>query len=291
MNLIEKQSWLEIERGRISSTEMWRRYSKRIKIWEVPWEYLGALDTDYYFPGLTRQLVSDIRASQCISASAFIAQDTPNPRGFIQLFLLKTEPFDFDGALTDYKDRIRDIHHPNPKHTRSCQDRLKLLESLAMALGSFRLKLHRRYIDTEKRLWKIQRCPKEIGEVLNIYFDLRTQGILAPKPGIKHLHRSTVEQAYKTIAEVINGFTPEDCAAIVRYSALHVSDNDAKLELITKMWRCFEDYGPRSGPTQLFSQDAKYHAIAAILLKFKIEEGNRSTVVSRIRKRLQRASE
>ena len=284
-SLAKKKPWFK--HHSYQTTNMWKRYSKTTRIWEVPWQFLGAIDTDYYFPGLTGQIVSDINASQCLLESICIrsyqAQDVPSPFGFIQLFLLKTAPFDFDGALSDRRHMIQDIR-TGQKH--ACDDRPQLLQSLAVTLRSFHRKLHRRYVDTEKRLWKMQRCPKDIGEVLTIYFDLRTQGILTPKPGMKHLHRKTVEQAYETVAAVINAFTPEDYAEIVRYSTSHVSDDDAKLDLITQMWRCFEDYAPKR-----YLKDANYHAIAAILRKFMIEDGDQSTVVHRIRKRLQRASE
>ena len=255
--------------------------SKKIKIWDLPPARLDLLKIDHYFPDLTYQLIGNLRSSNCLTEKGFTGERL-NGLGILQVCLLKSEPFDFQGALSERTHMIQDLRN-GQKH--SCQDRSKLLESLAEGLASFQGKYYIVHNNIDERLKDIKNSIKYIGRILDQYFILRSQGIITSEPIVKHLHQKTVNEGYTMIAEVINSITGEDYEKIVAHSEQRFSASTVELELIAYMRKSFEDYAPRR-----YSNEAIFHAIAAILLKFMIEDGDRSTVVSRIRKRLQRAS-
>jgi hypothetical protein len=243
----------------------------------------------YYFTELTEEMVSALRADQIVTEAGFREQSNKlTALGLLQFALLTTEPFNFKGTLDRLRDKIQDVRN-DLKY--GCQDRVKLLESLAKALLSSQ-DHYPRASTLAYWLKNLQDHTVELNQVLKTYFDLREQGIVVPTSGVKGMHRSAVERACEVMAKVMDAITLEDYREIVRYSyCTHPftdnvikSDDDRKLELLKEMERCFEDYGPRKS-----SKDATYHAMAAILLTFEIEAGDRLKVADRIRKRLARA--
>jgi len=94
--------------------------------------------------------------------------------------------------------------------------------------------------------------------------------------------------------EFKDSITQEDAEEIERHrdiicmdgSVRHMrslADHDVKRELREEMERCFKEFGPRK-----FRQIDTDYAIAEILREFGIEEGDRSTIVGRIRRSLSR---
>ena len=57
---------------------------------------------DYYFTGLTEEMVRVLRANQIVTEAGFREQSNKlTALGLLQFALLTTEPFNFDGALSD----------------------------------------------------------------------------------------------------------------------------------------------------------------------------------------------
>jgi len=254
---------------------------------------------DYYLTGLTEEMVSDLRANQIVTEAGFREQSNKlTALGLLQFALLTTEPFNFEGTLNKLSHMVQNVRRSNkPQYT--CKDRAtraKLLESLARALVSCQDHFPRA---STVAYWflQLQRHTEEVIGTVHEYLDLKEQRIIVRTPGVKGKgpRRSKVEQACKTIAEVIDSITREDYEEIERHrpiwkdgSVRHMptrslSDHDVKLELLEEMERCFRAFGPRK-----FLQIDTDHAIAEILREFGMEEGDRSTIVERNRRALSR---
>ena len=254
--------------------------ASKIKIWDAPPHRFETLDVNYYFPNLTNQLITELHDSQCITDSGFTG-DRLNKLGILQVCLLKTKPFDFDGSLRERANMIQDVR-TGQKYI--CQDRSKLLESLAESLSVFQGRFFRLYQNIERRLEGMKMNSKHMQSVVSTYFDLRSRSIITPASSVKHLHQKTIEKSFESICEILNSITYNDYEKIVRHSHSNFSDNEVKLKLIKNMWASFELYAPKR-----YCKDANRHAIAAILSTFMIEEGDCATIVERIAQRLRRA--
>jgi hypothetical protein len=127
---------------------------------------------DRYCPGLTEQELEDLLASQGITKTVFPGRDSSVIRGLggldvLQICLLKTEPFNFDGALGNLSQTIQDVRIGQKL---PCEDRPQLLASLAEALASFQNQYDPITPRTDMRVVYTEVSTRKIGNLLNTYF-------------------------------------------------------------------------------------------------------------------------
>lgn len=199
---------------------------------------------DYYFDGLTEEIVSDLRADQIVTEAGFRKQSNKlTALGLLQFALLTTEPFNVKGTLTKPSNKVQDIRRNKGQYP--CENRAQLLESLARALDSRQDHFPRA---STVACWfsQLQCHTEEVIGTIHGYLHLKERRIIVRKPGVKGKgpRRSKVEQACRTIAEVIDSITREEYEKIERHRPIwmdgsvrymptrSLSDHDVKRELL-----------------------------------------------------------
>ncbi len=137
--------------------------------------------------------------------------------------------------------------------------------------------------------------------ILRAFLRLRGKEGFATHPGLKHIHRPTLEKACETIAKVVKALTPEDYKFICQHELqwLKMLEGYTEYNPLTEtlfspatfrddwlaaMYAAFKQHGPLS---RLYPQRGIFHALAAICLQFALEKGgDRPTVATRLQKRV-----
>jgi len=132
---------------------------------------------DYYFTGLTEEMVSKLRANQIVTEAGFREQSNKlTALGLLQFALLTTEPFNFEGTLKKPSDKdqpsnkVQNIRRNNLQYT--CENRAKVLESLAQALLSCQ-DHYPRTSTVANWLLQLQRQTEELIWTIRKYCDLK----------------------------------------------------------------------------------------------------------------------
>jgi hypothetical protein len=231
--------------------------------------YLPDLPDDF-----SEQNICDLLDANCLSDKGFHNGELTK-NGILQICLLKTEPFNFKGSLTEYKNRILDVRNGQK---RQCQNRPKLLEYFAATLVVDYHRYLRLSANIEGKLEARKREFDKLRGLLSAYFDLRSKGVITSRKGVKHFQKRTVNKAYQTIQEVLQSITESDYEQISEYQYEHFTprlkdyiSKDYKgpsieeTPLLTRWCDSFILYGPKRYPL-----DATLHAVASILITFII---------------------
>ena len=211
-----------------------------------------------------------------------------SPEEILQICLLHTPPFDFDGTLDSHQDKIRDVRLSPHDPLCDCPGRPQLIQELAKALFEYELWCRALEDGSQALTRDMMQRLKSVEEFVSYYMKSRKERKL---PGRSRLHRheDTIKRMFTDLAKVLETITPQDYLMMDDLSPALYRDN-----LETTMWNIFLRHGLRKKHGRAYSEDAARHAIAAILLRLGVEDSSlkneddaRQTVAERIRKRLE----
>ena len=233
-----------------------------------------------------------------VTASGRMESGKFNDLGFLQLCLYHTVLFQFEGAFAQENSQIRDLR--TDLRRAACQNRSQLVEVLADLMMQYDSNCaHLHVAEPYLRKAEMQRALNQIRSTLTAFLALRSQNNVPENPALRHLHQTAVNAAYDTIDGILRALTIADYSAICHYEFqffhenlllvnhdtkdiffAHTLDND----LLVRMCTAFHDYGPSHN----YPRQAVLHAMAAILIAFGLEEGERPQVAQRLQRRLHR---
>jgi hypothetical protein len=176
----------------------------------------------------------------------------------------------------------------NPKRY-PCQDHPKLVEALAGALLKYECWLRALQDESESLKQGLMRRLDDMNSLVHHFMWLRRKEKLPVHVPLPY-KQTTVIQAFRRIAGIIQAITPDDFVRMSQYSR-----SRCRRDLIRGMQEEFTRYGPMKYPTA-----AAFRTIAAILLQLGIEPGREEgktrhaviqTVADRLYKFMQRATD
>jgi hypothetical protein len=271
--------------------------------WQPIYDSFRHLDINASLSRIARDPLRSTQAFRCVSPKGFTDPEAKilNDHGLIQFCLLNTALFDFNDASILSTDKIQDLRD---NKLRTCRDRPKLIDALAEGLlhydrNSAKENIgepHYRWAQTKKEFQHVQ-------QTLFAYLRLRSKRRFSDHPNLRHVSKSRIMKACESITNVIEALTPDDYRIICEdelrlvqmFGGITTYNPETRnfyapatldVDLLLHMNTAFEEYGPK----RHYTQDAIFHALAAIYTSFGLEEGDCRTVAQRLLKRFQRRS-
>ena len=192
----------------------------------------------------------------------------------IHIALLNTPPFAFQGTLDTHKDKIRDIRPAPAQELYPCANRPLLLQDLAEALVRYECACR----SVEEGSYAMAgRMLAQLDALHAVAMDILKQ---------RRQSQTQTDEAFVHIHDFYRTITPEEYAKRDHIALAHYRNS-----LVSSLWDIFQHQRVGQRHARAYPQQARWYAIAAILMFLGVEEtqpGNDEQALKAVAERLRK---